>query len=144
DIYRVKPEIKNLIKFSHINLNEPRQISIQSNCDMIFCRNVMIYFSDDVKKQIVRGFYNALRPGGYFYVGHAETLHGISKAFKLVYLKNALVYQKEEKAGAVSRPGASAATGSRVATSASNKTATTGSGRALDLLSKIKTTAVKK
>ncbi len=68
--------------------------------DVVFCRNVMIYFSDDVKKQIVRGFYNALQPGGYFYIGHSETLHGISKAFKLVYFKNALVYQKE----AVRRP----------------------------------------
>jgi hypothetical protein len=61
---------------------------------------VMIYFSDDIKKQIVKGYYNSLRPGGYLYIGHAESLHGISKAFKLVYFKNGLVYFKETGASA--------------------------------------------
>jgi hypothetical protein len=60
----------------------------------------MIYFSDDIKKQIVKGYYNSLRPGGYLYIGHAESLHGISKAFKLVYFKNGLVYFKETGATA--------------------------------------------
>ncbi len=95
EMYKVKPDVKMLVKFSHLNLNDPKKISLINNMDVIFCRNVMIYFSDDVKRQLVRGFYNALKPGGYFYIGHSETLHGISKAFKLVYFKNALVYQKE-------------------------------------------------
>ncbi len=143
DVYRVKPEVKALVKFSHVNLNEPRQISLNSNCDVIFCRNVMIYFSDEVKIQLVRGFYNALRPGGYFYVGHAETLHGISKAFKLVYLKNALVYQKEAvAAGATGRARATGA--ASVSTTGATSTDTScGATRALDLLSKIKPMTVK-
>ena len=145
DIFRVKPEVKALVKFSHINLNEPRQISLNSNCDTIYCRNVMIYFSDEVKIQIVRGFYNALRPGGYFYVGHAETLHGISKAFKLVYLKNALVYQKEAAAaGAAGKARAATGAASVVATRAASTSASGGATRALNLLSKIKPMAVKK
>jgi chemotaxis protein methyltransferase CheR len=139
DLYRVKPEIKSLVRFSQINLNDPRQISRYSNMDVIFCRNVMIYFSDDVKRQIVRGFYNSLRPGGYLYIGHSETLHGISKAFKLVYLKNALVYQKEG-AGAPPAARTAAATQTRGA-----QTGTTGGAeRALDLLSKIKPMTAKK
>jgi len=97
--YRVKPEIKNMVRFGYLNLNDSRKLSMYSGMDFIFCRNVMIYFSDEVKRQIVRGYYNALRPGGYFYIGHSESLHGISKAFKLVYFKSALVYHKEVKKG---------------------------------------------
>ena len=107
--------------------------------DVVFCRNVMIYFSDDVKKQLVRGFYNSLRPGGYFYIGHSETLHGISKAFKLVYFKNALVYQKEAAATA-----SSVAEAATAASKIASANATTSANRALDLLSKIRPLAVKK
>ncbi|MFZ5981484.1 MAG: CheR family methyltransferase, partial [Candidatus Zixiibacteriota bacterium] len=95
DNYKVNANVKALVKFFHMNLNEARRMTMMSGIDAIFFRNVMIYFSDEVKKQIIRGFYNALNPGGYLYIGHSETLHGLSKAFKLVYFKNALVYSKE-------------------------------------------------
>lgn len=136
EMYRVKPEIKALVKFSHLNLNDPRKISMNNNFDVTFCRNVMIYFSDEVKKQLVRGFFNALQPGGYFYIGHSETLHGISKAFKLVYFKNALVYQKEAIGNAVGGTQAAVASGTNKKTAF--KSTTTGASRALDLLSRIK------
>ena len=144
EIYRVKPEVKSFVKFSHMNLNDPRKISLVGNFDVIFCRNVMIYFSDQVKKELVRRFFNTLKPGGYFYIGHSETLHGISKAFKLVYFKNALVYQKE----AVSGPAPAAST-----TATATRTtiplkgagaANQGVNRALDLLKQIKPMTVKK
>ncbi len=138
DSYRVKPEVQALVKFSHMNLNDSRKISVVSNMDAIFCRNVMIYFTEEVKKQLVRGFYNALRPGGYFYIGHAETLHGVSKAFKLVYFKNALVYQKE----ATITPVRLETVAPQPATNTSS--AASGAVRAMDLLSKIKPIAVKK
>ncbi len=149
DMYRVKPEVKALVKFSHMNLNDPRKISVVSNMDAVFCRNVMIYFSEEVKKAVVRGFFNALKPGGYFYIGHSETLHGISKAFKLVYFKNALVYQKEAVAtgSASSRPAtATAARGAAggVTARAASTSAASGASRALDLLAKIKQNSVKK
>lgn len=142
DTYRINPEVKALISFSQMNLNDPRKISMHSNFDVIFCRNVMIYFSDEVKKQLVRGFYNALRPGGYFYIGHSETLHGISKAFKLVYFKNALVYHKEAVEAAASagaRPAAAAVSSAKLGSAG-----TGGATRALDLLSKIKPLTVKR
>ena len=139
ELYRINSEVKALVKFSHLNLNDPRKITIHSNFDVIFCRNVMIYFSDDVKKQLVRGFFNALTPGGYFYIGHSETLHGVSKAFKLVYFKNALVYHKEVAATATGR-----ATGSAGAAVTSGTPASQGARRAMDLLSKIKPMTVKK
>jgi len=144
EAHRVNPEVKALVKFSHMNLNDPRMVSMHANFDVIFCRNVMIYFSDEVKKQLVRGFFNALAPGGYFYIGHSETLHGISKAFKLVYFKNALVYQKEApKVGAhgASQPVTSA---SFVKPVGSGVSASQGASRTMDLLSKIKPMTVEK
>jgi chemotaxis protein methyltransferase CheR len=137
EIYTVKPEVKSLVKFSQINLNEPRKLSLMSNMDSIFCRNVMIYFSDPVKKQIVRGFFNALCPGGYLYIGHSETLHGISKAFKLVYFKNALVYHKEADPGVTPTCPTPSVQSMPVG-------AAGGASRAMDLLSKIKPMTVKK
>jgi chemotaxis protein methyltransferase CheR len=160
DTYRVNPEVKSLVKFNHMNLNDPRKLAMISNMDVVFCRNVMIYFSDEVKKQIVRGFYNALRPGGYLFIGHSETLHGISKAFKLVYFKNALVYQKEATAGSAMEPtgearpgtverkpamaGVGAITPVRVATATPTAASANGAARAMELLSKIKPATVKK
>lgn len=127
DKYRVKPLIKNLVRFGSLNLNDSRKLSMYSGMDFIFCRNVMIYFSDEVKKQLVRNFYNCLNPGGYFYIGHSESLHGISKAFKLVYFKNALVYHKEESA-----------TGDSKMTRRAVTSGASGAGKAMELLKKIK------
>jgi chemotaxis protein methyltransferase CheR len=144
DRYQVKPELKALIKFSQLNLNDERKVSTLGNLDAVFCRNVMIYFSDEVKKRVVRGFYNDMRPGGYFYIGHSETLHGISKAFKLVYFKNALVYQKE-KVRMTAAP--AACTGAERRSTVPLRPpadAAPGTRRALDLLSRIKPMTVKK
>jgi chemotaxis protein methyltransferase CheR len=93
--YKISEDIKKLVKLSHGNLSDTHKLSMFRDIDIVFCRNVMIYFSDEVKKNIVRQFYNSLVQGGYLFIGHSESLHGISKAFKLSYFKNALVYKKE-------------------------------------------------
>ncbi len=119
--YTVIEPVKRLVKFSHLNLADRRKMALMTDMDFVFCRNVMIYFSDDIKRQIVKGFYNSLRPGGYLYIGHAESLHGISRAFKLVYFKNGLVYLKETGAPAEIEVSDAAAT--PVATAVSAKPA---------------------
>jgi chemotaxis protein methyltransferase CheR len=98
DKYMVNESVKRIVKFSHLNLSDRKKMSLVTDMDFIFCRNVMIYFSDDVKRQLVKGFYFSLKPASYMFIGHAESLHGISKAFKLVYFKNGLVYHKEANA----------------------------------------------
>ncbi len=114
-----------------------------ANMDVIFCRNVMIYFSEIARKQLVRSFYNILRPGGYLYIGHSETLHGISKAFRLVYFRNALVYQKEvTSTPAWSRAASEYPLTERIPIVPGPDSS--GAIRALDLLSKIKPTAASK
>ncbi len=94
-VYRINDDIKRMVKFSQINMTDQLKMSLVKNVDIIFCRNVTIYFSDDVKRKITKFFYNSLVKGGYYFIGHSESLHGISKAFKLVYLKNGLVYKKD-------------------------------------------------
>lgn len=94
--YQVCKEIKNLVKFTQMNLNDHNQFVLIHNMDFIFCRNVMIYFSSEAKKKLIRNFYDTLNPGGYLFLGLSESLHGISKAFKLKFYNNCLTYQKEK------------------------------------------------
>jgi len=129
----VKDCVKRLVTFSHLNLTDQRRMSLMSEMDFVFCRNVMIYFSDDVKRQIVRDFYGALVPGGYLFIGHAESLHGISKSFKLVYFKNGLVYHKEGAAVPAARetaPPETAVVGAPAVSRATAAAATAGSSTA--------------
>jgi chemotaxis protein methyltransferase CheR len=94
-VYYLNDIVKKMVKFSQINLLDQSKMSLMKDVDIIFCRNVTIYFSEDAKKKVAKSFYSSLAKGGYYFIGHAESLHGITKSFKLVYLKNGLVYQKE-------------------------------------------------
>jgi chemotaxis protein methyltransferase CheR len=137
-MYDVRPEVKALVRFSHINLHDGRMISTLGSFDVIFCRNVMIYFSDDVKKELVRRFYAALHPGGHLFIGHSETLHGVSRSFRLEYFKSALVYRKEPDR--TQQPGLAGqkAEPQRVSSGASLDEAVTGALRAMELLKQVK------
>jgi chemotaxis protein methyltransferase CheR len=63
--------------------------------DIVFCRNVLIYFDDPARKRFVSQLYDSLNHGGYLFIGHSESLHNISRAFKLVHFPGALGYKKE-------------------------------------------------
>ena len=95
NVFHIDEKVKKYVRFSHINISDSLKMSLIKNVDIIFCRNVTIYFSDEVKKKITKFFYTSLVKGGFYFIGHSESLHGISKAFKLIYLKNGLVYKKE-------------------------------------------------
>jgi chemotaxis protein methyltransferase CheR len=79
---RVKDELRKLIKFSRINLIEP--FSFNKPFQVIFCRNVMIYFDRPTQEKLVDKFYNIMSPGGYLLVGHSESLSGITHNFKFI------------------------------------------------------------
>ncbi len=93
--YRVKDEIKRMVRFYHLNLTDDSQMRRITKKDVIFCRNVMIYFDDAVKKKVVNYFYDILKVGGYLIIGHSESLHNITRAFKIVHFPGALAYKKE-------------------------------------------------
>jgi chemotaxis protein methyltransferase CheR len=92
--YRIIDKVKELVSFSSVNLLDPFKTSLISNMDIIFCRNVIIYFDREAKKKVIESFYHKLREGGFLLLGHSESLINISNAFALRTLKNDMVYQK--------------------------------------------------
>lgn len=86
---RVKNELKHIITFQRFNLMD--HFVAHQDYDIIFCRNVMIYFDKKTQNDLVNKFYGALKNGGYFFVGHSESLTGLKHNFKYVepsvYLK---------------------------------------------------------
>lgn len=92
--YRVIDMVRELVSFSSLNLLDPYKTGLVSNVDVIFCRNVIIYFDKEAKKKVISSFHDKLREGGYLLLGHSESLINISNAFLLRTLKNDMVYQK--------------------------------------------------
>ena len=95
--YRIKDEVKSLVSFSRLNLLDLEKIRLLPSFDIVFCRNVMIYFDSDSRKKLIENLYDRLLPGGYLLLGHSESLINISTRFNLVNLKNDIVYQKPKK-----------------------------------------------
>lgn len=94
DEYHLSDEIKKMVRFEYLNLYDTQGMNSMLNFDIIFCCNVLIYFDQTSKQQVVSSLFNSLNPQGYLFIGYSESLHGISKAFNLVHLPKALVYQK--------------------------------------------------
>ncbi|MEK6693286.1 MAG: protein-glutamate O-methyltransferase CheR [Nitrospirota bacterium] len=95
--YRVKDTVRGLVNFSLLNLMDPFKVRFVGEMDIIFCRNVIIYFDLDSKKKVINSFCDRLTEEGYLLLGHSESLMNISTAFVLRHLKNDLVYQKATK-----------------------------------------------
>ncbi len=93
--YRISEEIKSMVSFSYLNLGDRLSLRRYRGFDFIFCRNVLIYFDDISRKQVVDHFYIALNRGGYIFLGSSESLNRITNAFKLKRMGGNLVYVKE-------------------------------------------------
>jgi chemotaxis protein methyltransferase CheR len=92
--FKIKDEVRNRVSFGRLNLYDEARVSLLGHLDVIFCRNVIIYFDDVSKKHVVSNFYNRLTDGGYLLLGHSESLISLSTQFKLRHLKNDMVYQR--------------------------------------------------
>jgi chemotaxis protein methyltransferase CheR len=95
DRYTVKPALKNLVQFDFHNLKTD---FLPRRNDAIFCRNVMIYFDEPEQHRLVEKLYECLNPNGHLFVGHAESLLGLTTKFHMVHENNATAYQRMEKA----------------------------------------------
>ncbi len=91
----LKDEIKRMVKFTQVNLYDSFAVRQISGCDIIFCANVLIYFDNTSKQKVVSNLYNSLNKGGYLFIGYSESLHGVSRAFKLIHLPKSMAYKKE-------------------------------------------------
>jgi len=94
--FKVRNEAKRLVSFGQINLSDRAQLKRVERSHVVFCRNVIIYFDDEMKKQVIASFYDNLLPGGFLLIGHSESLHNISRAFKPMHYPGAIIYRKEE------------------------------------------------
>lgn len=92
--YQVKPDLMSTIKFDYHNL---RFDSGSRNLDIIFCRNVLIYFDEAAQKGCIDRFYNALAKQAYLFIGHSESLFGMDTKFEFLKTEWACLYQKNEK-----------------------------------------------
>jgi len=81
-LYKIKPDLANLVSFERLNLIEP--FSHRKLFHVIFCRNVMMYFDRRTQQDIVRRLGDCLEPGGYLFVGHSESLTGVEHQLKYV------------------------------------------------------------
>ncbi len=93
--YHLRDEVKRLVRFENMNLYDRGRMRMMSNFDIIFCCNVLIYFDAQSKIQVVSNLYDSLRRGGFLFIGYAESLHGISTAFKLINFAKTVAYKKE-------------------------------------------------
>lgn len=88
--YRVKPELRRSVIVEHVNLFQPA-IPLPGDFDVIFCRNVMIYFDEASRQELITRLSGLLAPGGHLFVGHAESLmglrHGLKSVWPSVYMR---------------------------------------------------------
>ncbi|GEJ56185.1 CheR family methyltransferase [Anaeromyxobacter diazotrophicus] len=92
--WHVKEDVRRLVSFGHLNLLDDSMMGLVGAVDVIFCRNVMIYFDVAARKRVVRTFRDKLREGGYLLLGHSESLLNVTADFEILHLRHDLVYRK--------------------------------------------------
>lgn len=91
---KISPAVTSLVSFQQLNLNDVLALKRLPKSQVVFCRNVIIYFDTAMRKKVVSAFYDNLLPGGYLILGHSETLHGITMAFAPKFFPGAVAYLK--------------------------------------------------
>ena len=105
DQYMVKPKVRGMVSFAQMNLAQSVYVG---RFDIIFCMNVMIYFSEERRASLMQRFYEYLEPGGYLFVGHSESVAKVGVKFETSVYGDCILYQKP-MAGALRRPASAAA-----------------------------------
>jgi len=93
-LWRISDEVKKHVDFIHLNLLDRTKIALLGAMDVILCRNVIIYFNSETKREVIQTFYEKIRPGGHLLLGHSESLINLSNSFELRHLSNDLVYRR--------------------------------------------------
>ena len=89
--YQVKSRIRKLISFAQMNLASPVYVG---RMDLIFCMNVLIYFSEERRRAMVQRFFDVLEPGGYLFLGHSESISKMPVKFQAIVLGDCILYRK--------------------------------------------------
>lgn len=92
--FQVCELLRESVRFSQVNLNDARDTASYKDFDIIFCRNLLIYFDDASRASAAQTIFHALRPGGFICLGHSESMARMSTLFKVRRFADAIVYQK--------------------------------------------------
>lgn len=92
--YQICDDLLNAVEFTRVNLSEAADVRAYREFDVIFCRNLLIYFDDMSRRQASETFFDALNPGGFVCLGHSESMSRISSLFRIRKFPEAIVYQK--------------------------------------------------
>lgn len=95
--FKVNDSIRELVTISHLNLFDSHRLTMLGKVDLIFCRNVIIYFDQAAKKRVIDSFHTTLYDGGFLLLGHSESLMNITTQFTLRHFKNDMIYQKPDR-----------------------------------------------
>ena len=93
-LFHLSPNVSKSVTFRKINLIDEKNVKSIRGMDIVFCRNVLIYFDAKAKQKVVSHLYNALKPGGYLFIGSSESLHSVTRAFRPSVMKKVIIYQK--------------------------------------------------
>lgn len=94
--FRLKTALRRLVDFQFLNFADDVRMSAMREFQIIFCRNALIYCDCEAKTRFVAHFARALDPGGYLFVGHSESLHGLCNALDLIQFPGATAYQRPD------------------------------------------------
>jgi chemotaxis protein methyltransferase CheR len=94
DEYRISRDLVSAVEFSRVNLSEPADTRRFRDVDIIFCRNLLIYFDDLSRRVAAEAMYDTLSPGGFICLGHSESMSRMSSLYTVRRFPDAMVYQK--------------------------------------------------
>jgi len=92
--WQILDDLRQSVRFSRVNLIETKETRAQGRFDVIFCRNVLIYFDDESRRVAAENLYDSLLPGGFICLGHTESMSRISPLFEVCRYSGAIVYRR--------------------------------------------------
>jgi chemotaxis protein methyltransferase CheR len=99
DRYQISRDVRDSVNFSHVNITAPGDLSPFRGVDVVFCRNMLIYFDDISRRQAIELLYECMNPGGFICLGHSESMSRISSLFRPRKFSETIIYQKPLSAG---------------------------------------------
>jgi chemotaxis protein methyltransferase CheR len=96
--FQICEDLREAVEFTRVNLMNAADVRSYRDFDVIFCRNLLIYFDDLSRRQAADTFYEALSPGGFLCLGHSESMSRISSLYQACKFSDSVVYQKPKEA----------------------------------------------
>lgn len=93
-LFRIIPDLRSSIRFSHVNVMDRELMAAQGRFDIVFCRNMLIYFDEKSRREAIGNLYDCLEAEGFVLLGHAESMSRVSSLFEVRRFDEAIIYQK--------------------------------------------------